>query len=58
MLMEVGILPLVEYVTIVVWLGSLILLPSVLFLFLNYLLIRLSFYCSGIVGPLSPSLEY
>ena len=57
MLMNVGMLPLFGCVTFVAWWVPLILLSSVLFLFLNYLLIRLSFHCSSIVVPLSPSLE-
>ena len=58
MSMEFGILPSVGCVTIVAGWVPLILLSSVLFILSNYLLIRLSFYCSGSVDPLSPSLEY
>ena len=57
MLVDVGMLPLVGCMTIISWRVPLILLSSVLFLFLNCLLIRLSFHCSGIVVLLSPSIE-
>ena len=56
-LMDVGILPLVGCMECVAWWVPLFLLSSDLFLVLTCLFVRLRFHCSGIVVPLSPSLE-